>query len=478
MITQNHIIHRINLDIGAPPGTDGQRFQDMVLRILYDQILPRLGKELDALAAGSDHIRISEMNLDLGKIRKENLEEELILRLQQQLMMKLMTCTSPNGKIFRPAQEERNPGFAESPAEEQESSVKFESLTPERQMLDIFIFYLKTGQLPWYCDGSDMLPVGEAVTGALYKLSAGDRNQLKNFLAFDSKALTRLIMQYDRTVVTEILTMLLAPSAGMKMETLKKGIASLTEGEGQENFREIYITKIHFLLRSVRIDEAALSVLDKQFPWDMEQHPESKVSRNRDIPLKPKKEDKQKITGIAEAIEQAGELWLSGEGVLVTHAGLIILHPFMEYLFREFGLLEGDLFRDRESCMTAVQLLGYLATGEDGLYEYDLTLEKYLCGIGYDIPVLRKSLLTPAMKTEAANLLKAAIAHWKELKKTSPGGLRQGFLIRRGKLVAGSFGHRLLIEKASQDILLSWLPWGISLVKLPWLCEILHVEWN
>ena len=361
MTTQNHIIHRINLDIGAPPGTDGHRLQDMVLRIIYDQILPRLGKELDAMDTGSEHIRISELNLDLGGIRKENLEEELPLRLQQQLMMKLTTCTSPTGNIFRPAPEGRFTGFPETPVKEPESSVKVESLTPERQMLDIFIYYLKTGQLPWYCNGSDMLPSGEAVTVALYKLDAGERNHLKNFLAFDTKALTRLILQYDRPVVNEVLTMLLAPSAGMKMETLKKGIATLTEGEGQENIREIYIAKIHSLLRSVRIEEAALSVLEKQFlrdmeqhpesdvsrnreipmnpeeaalsvpekqfPWDMEQYPESKVSRNREIPMNPEKEDHQKITGIAEETEQAGELWLPAEGVLVTHAGLIILHP-------------------------------------------------------------------------------------------------------------------------------------------------------
>jgi hypothetical protein len=471
MTTQNHIIHRINLDIGAPPGTDGQRLQDMVLHIFNDQIFPRLGKELDAVHAGSEHIRISELNLDLGEIRKENLEEELALRVQQQLMMKLMTCTDKAGNAFLPAPAERISGVAES-------QVKAESLTPERQMLDIFIYYLKTGQLPWYCNGSDMLPAGEALAGALYRLNTGDRNQLKNFLAFDSKALARLIMQYDRPVVAEILTMLLAPSARMKMETLKKGVSTLAEGAGKENIREIYITKILHLLNSARIDVASLTVEEKQFPLNQEQRKESKMFHKRDILLNPEQEDLQEITGIPERKEEHREPSLSEEGVQVTHAGLIILHPFVEYLFREFGLLEGDQFREEKSRMTAVQLLGYLATGEGDLYEYDLTLEKYLCGIGYDIPVLRKSLLTQAMKTEAGNLLKAAIAHWKELKKTSPDGLRQGFLIRRGKLVAGSFGHRLLIEKASQDILLSWLPWGISLIKLPWLSDVLHVEWN
>jgi len=471
MTTQNHIIHRINLHIEAPPGIDGHRLQDMVLHIINDQIFPRLEKELDTVHEGSEHIRISELNLDLGEIRKEDLEEELALRVQQQLMMKLMTCTELAGNTFRPATEGRIAGFPESP-------VKAESLTPERQMLEIMIHFLRTGRLPWFCDGSDMLPSGEAIAGALYKLNAGERNQLKNLLSFDSASLTRLLLQYDRPVVIEILTMLLAPSARMKMETLKKGVSALTDGAVQENIREIFITKILHLLNSARIEEATLSLAEKQFLSDLEQLPESKILQNKEIPLKPGQEDLPEITFVRQRKEQAREQSLSEEGVLVTHAGLIILHPFLEYLFREFDLLESDQFRGMESRLTALQLLGYLATGEDDLYEYALLLEKYLCGIGDDIPVLRKSLLTPAMKTEAGNLLMAAISHWKELKKTSPDGLRQGFLVRRGRLVTGTFGHRLLIEKASQDILLSWLPWGISLVKLPWLSEALHVEWN
>lgn len=573
MTTQNHIIHRINLDIGAPPGTDGHRLQDMVLHILNDTILPRLGKEIDALDTGSEHIRISELNLDLGEIRKENLEEELPIRLQQQLMLKIMTCTGTAGNPFRPEQAGRVTVFPEIPAEEPERSIKAEILAPERLMLDIIIYYLKTGQLPWYCDGSEMLPSGEAITGALYKLNAGERNQLKNSLAFDNEALTRLILQYDLTVVNEVLTLLLAPTAGMKMETLKKAVATLTEGAAltiaekqipsdQQQFPEskiLHLRNIPFkpelenlpeitdsrdrkeqpadkpgtstdllknfltfdndaltrlylqfdrtVVNEVRsillapaadmkmtilkkgvsplMEGAALTAAEKQIPSEQQQFQESKIHPHKDLPLNPQMEDPPEITDSQKRKEQVADKPepspyhpLPAEGVLVTHAGLIILHPFVEYLFREFGMLEGDRFRDGESRLTAVQLLGYLATGEDDLYEYDLLLEKYLCGVGYDIPLRRKSLLTPAMKTEAGNLLNAAISHWKKLKNTSPDGLRQGFLVRRGKLAAGTFGHRLLVEKAPQDLLLSWLPWGISLIKLPWLSDVLHVEWN
>ncbi|MFZ5429318.1 MAG: contractile injection system tape measure protein [Bacteroidota bacterium] len=485
MTVYNHIIHRINLDIEAPPGTDGHRLQDRVLHILYDQILPEIGKELDELDLAGRHIRIGELNLDLGDMGDAGLEEELPLKMRQQLFMRIKAFSGRTEDTLLKTPESRLPSLSGPIPREQDDTVHAESLTPERQMLDILIHYLKTGQLPWYCDGSSMAPAGQAVTGALYKLDAGDRDRLKNLLSFDSKALSRLILQYDSPVAGEVLTLLLAPSAGMKMDTLKKGVAKLTKKAALAATPEVYLHKIGQLLKSPRFSEAALEVREKEMPSGLDTQPLHHRLAGEGDKLKKKPDLLQENSGTREKLERHADHpepvrgdELPEEGLLVTHAGLILLHPFLEYFFREFGLLEGDRFRDGKSRLTAAQMLGYLATGEDNLYEYDLLFEKYLCGISRDTPVLRKSLLTAEMKRESGNLLKAVIRHWKELKNTSPDGLRQGFLIRRGKLVTGSFGHRLLVEKATQDILLSWLPWGIGVIKLPWLSEIMHVEWN
>jgi hypothetical protein len=166
------------------------------------------------------------------------------------------------------------------------------------------------------------------------------------------------------------------------------------------------------------------------------------------------------------------------DGIFVQHAGLVLLHPFLEYFFREFKLLMDQKFVNGKAQTIAIHLLHYLATGQENPMEYELLFEKYFCGWDLDKPVPRRVKLSKAMKTESEKLLNAAIGHWKALKKTSPNGLREGFLQREGKLVLDDFQHRLIVEGSSTDVLLSSLPWGYGMIKLPWLAPILIVDWN
>jgi len=82
------------------------------------------------------------------------------------------------------------------------------------------------------------------------------------------------------------------------------------------------------------------------------------------------------------------------------------------------------------------------------------------------------------MLDEGDNMLRTVIKYWKALKNTSPGGLREAFLIRNGKLIEAEQPARLIVERMDLDILLSSLPWGIGVVKLPWMNEPFYVEWQ
>jgi hypothetical protein len=108
--------------------------------------------------------------------------------------------------------------------------------------------------------------------------------------------------------------------------------------------------------------------------------------------------------------------------------------------------------------------------------EYELIMEKFLCGAYIHQPIARFENLTEAMKEESDQLLNAVIDHWKVLKKTSPDGLREGFLQRRGKLISGN-RKKIIIENAAIDILLDHLPWNYSIIALPWLQNILYADW-
>lgn len=166
-------------------------------------------------------------------------------------------------------------------------------------------------------------------------------------------------------------------------------------------------------------------------------------------------------------------------GLYVIQAGLVLLHPFIRFYLEAVGLLDGELFRDESAQQTAIYLLYYLATKQTDAPEYELVLPKLLCGWPLNQPVVRGLDLPSAALEEGENLLQTAIAYWQTLKSTSPDGLREGFLQRQGKLTrSGDSNWKLQVEQQAIDILLGSLPWGLSMVKLPWMDELLIVEWN
>ncbi|OYU84394.1 MAG: hypothetical protein CFE45_25930, partial [Burkholderiales bacterium PBB5] len=78
---------------------------------------------------------------------------------------------------------------------------------------------------------------------------------------------------------------------------------------------------------------------------------------------------------------------------------------------------------------------------------------------------------------EVAALLAAVRQHWAALSGTGIDGLRLSFLQRRGLLRRTDGAWQLHVQAEPFDVLLELLPWGISLVKLPWMPQPLMVAW-
>lgn len=168
------------------------------------------------------------------------------------------------------------------------------------------------------------------------------------------------------------------------------------------------------------------------------------------------------------------------DAYFVHNGGLVLLGQFLPELFRLTNLLDGNDFCDEAARHKAIHLLQYLATGDTEAYEYDLLLNKLLCHQPLGRPVPRWVPLADADLAQADALLGTAIQHWSVLRNTSAAGLRETFLQRPGKLSAApDGGWRLHVERRTVDILLDRLPmgWGYSVVRLPWLPELIYVEW-
>jgi hypothetical protein len=168
-------------------------------------------------------------------------------------------------------------------------------------------------------------------------------------------------------------------------------------------------------------------------------------------------------------------------GLLLPMAGLVLLHPFLPRLLQGLGLaMPGTAMRPLsvDSLQRALPLLHALATGGDEVQEFELGGAKLLLGLDPGRPLsFALQPASPPERTEADALLDAAIGHWPALRGTGREGLRTSFLQRRGLLRRGDGGPVLTLQSEPFDLLLNTLPWGLGLVKLPWMPEPLHVEW-
>ncbi|WP_437971298.1 contractile injection system tape measure protein [Sorangium sp. So ce260] len=166
-------------------------------------------------------------------------------------------------------------------------------------------------------------------------------------------------------------------------------------------------------------------------------------------------------------------------GLVASCAGLSLAHPFLARFFESTGLKRpGEPGLAPSALPRAAALLYFLATGEEEAYEFELGYLKVLLGAPPEAPLsVAAGLLTERDREEAEGLLKSVVGHWRALKSTSVRGLRASFLQRRGLLSEQDQGFRLRVEPAPFDVLLGQLPWGISVVKLPWMKKPIFTEW-
>jgi hypothetical protein len=166
--------------------------------------------------------------------------------------------------------------------------------------------------------------------------------------------------------------------------------------------------------------------------------------------------------------------------LFVSGAGIVLLHPYLAMFFRELGLLTatGKDFGDRAAREKALQLCHWLVTGSVTCGEQDTTLYKLLCSWPEGAVPQTDHELPVAWLEAGEELLRAVIRNWAKLGETSPAALREAFLQREGKIGQDTMGYHLRVEQRGTDVLLDYLPWGIGIVKLPWMPKLLRVEWT
>ena len=469
-----HIIRQQYLDVelrGAE--SDALQLTRRLPGFFHDSLAPALERILERVAAPGEHLYIERLEIDAGDLTLEAMEHELVETVTRSLVQAIRDRIA--------SVDLSSPQSGDSPIHRRSQPQKLE---------EAFLYFLNTGTLPW----TFRLPEGSSLEQVLLDswLEAAKSGTASHFkiasvlsLLASPTVRARLTRQFSQIFLVELFSLLSpeglqaldevfqilrreAPS-GLDRKAFERQIweTAFTAVAGGRSLpaRELVHLSFQSLSNSSPRHAAMAKLLESHWPG---------ITASE-----AKRIDRAESSSAVEPLmdhADAGEPLDVREGIYIDNAGLVLLHPFLPQFFGALGVAsENKLLKpDRALC-----LLNYLATGQTVAPEYELILPKILCKVPLEVPVESNVELTTAELEESLALLEAVIRHWEALRNTSPDGLRGTFLLRSGKVSLRGDGDWLLqVESKGYDILLDQLPWGISMIKLPWMEKIMWVEWG
>jgi hypothetical protein len=485
-----HIVHKQKVELHVTRQEDAVALQSRVSRLLQNELREKMEKIFETLAPEEKVIRIDKLHLDLKTINAGNFEKEF----EEHFIEALQTALS-NIKD-----------------REQKSNVAI--LSTDESLLQSFIYFLQYACLPWYNSVKKIHLLEEEI---LHHLSANEWEQFFDWLQKNyrvhPKVLQRLINQFSNQFLLKIIS----KSKVIFHEAIEEVYADLCLileaicAQKKLHSRIIlWETIFYALLDSKRSDEIEKKMLNNllkriikeytigQSAITVKKSPivktvntlivrnafESFIESLENGMIKSYCEDGEYApdeTGSLESNEKTitgkKQSHIEEDSLYVQNCGIAILHPFLETYFEDLKLVTNKQFIGEDASKRAVLLLHYLATAETEAAEFSLVLQKILCGLSLEETLPATIELSDEEITESQKVLRAVMNYWTPLKNTSIAGLQQTFLQRDGKLMRTETGWLLQVEQKTVDILLGKLPWGFSTIYLPWMDEVVHVEW-
>jgi hypothetical protein len=476
---QPHVIRRQILEIVVSGSeSDGLALQRRLPGLCEDRLLPSLDSALNRLVPGDEHWLIDRLDIDAGSLRPEVLERGLIDAVIHGVERYLREHAPPQSS---PASGTSGPIGRRSGAQ---------------RLQDALLHFLETGLLPWWFRLPPGMTLEALIRESWHAGSVG--GQPRDFAAAVTDAIAsatvraRLVRQFSPEFLGTLLGGLGAECASAVRDALEELTEAGIAADGLETFSD-QLWQTAFLMGASgerpTADAVVVETLRRNaFAAEWRSRLPLRFARlwpggaaarelhdrsSHGVPDIRKPTARVPARG-APRDEAAPRIDLD-EGVYINCAGIVLLHPFLERLFEGVGVArDGKLLEpDRALC-----LMHFLATGQRVAPEYDLLLPKLLCNVPPETPVDARIALTPVEEEEAAALLAAVVRHWDALGDTSADGLRGTFLVRPGRLSRRDGADVLQVEERSVDVLLDRLPWGISVMQLPWMERPLWVEWR
>lgn len=514
MAEEKHIIKKAIVEIYVPSANSAMDLQNKTMSFFKEKICPLIEKIVAKYSNEGETIRIDKLELDFENFNPQNSNDTELRKLEQQIEEKLVKLIT----------EEQKNNFSG------ETVTDVKKIPKEKADEELFIHLLRTGSLPWWAKTEQSISL-EALAQKILAKSSGSiikelsaairisavRKRVANKLSSESvekiialafsssadflkyvreilnvtkddfpfsenirKELYEYILKYpvsssytmqlfiagfikeknDLSLAEKLYKLSNINSSDKTAETIKQGIADTDEHFSNQIKKMFNVKDVKLFFSSEENNEVK----------------EKTVTEQKTNVLRPN--NKKDLINEEDFSHEQIELYEETGDYFIKNSGMIILAPYLSALFTELDLCDGKTFISEEAKERAVYLLQYLATGkEEDFEEHEMVLNKILCGVEIGAPLTLQFIISEKEKEECLGLLQAVATNWPALKGTSGEGMRDTFFMRDGILEQQSNGWNLKIEKTTIDILLDKLPWGISILQMPWSKEMIFVEW-
>lgn len=515
MANGRHIIRKTVIELSVARHEDGFKAQTEAANYFKEKIVPMLEKLMDEISPDDQTLRLEKLELDLDKFILRHPNDEALRKLETDLRQKL-------GQQIKEAPLESDLPFTS----------RTKKIPAEKNREELFFYLLQNGVLPWWTSVEERVTLVELAQSILANPSAHFRSGLIKTLSL-KPARQRILHRLPAKLAQQILEVVSEPALLAFYEELAVYFEELLPGHSDIHDRLMefalkssaiaFFNADHFTVRFVRslndfaivkqLYEAMRSEATKELGTTVKQamaennhfylgrvkrlfseedaaahfetkQKENKQERSKEEKIPPPERAADRSGSINNKTPEDEELLLEN-GPLpkeydfhIANAGLVILGAYLPAFFKELKLVEETKFVSEEAAQRAAYLLQRLCLGAQETYEeHEMVLNKILCGLDVYEPLTLDFHITEKEEDECVQLLNAVAANWTALKGTSGESMREAFFKREGVLEQQANGWNLKVEKTTIDILLDKLPWGISIIRMPWSEAMIFVNW-
>lgn len=495
----NHIIHKQEVILNVESIDNAFDYQNTVSNLFANGLTALIEKALDEADTQGTVTRINKLELDLGEISTASFNNDFKERLIQQLKDSLLTIHNKKDIDI--------------------------SVTKKSQSIkEGFIYFIENGRLPWYIQAKDIAAFETLIFDGWNET---DWKQITDWLQqnapFNYSIIERLAWQFSsefhKQIIAVVLNVNIEDNTWQSLSDDLKLIYNrfeLTKASpaikmfdlifNQDKYfslNELIATQLHDVFSTATNQLSAdeqnilagelktnlVTIIVKNFyladekQISLKQIDPKELLQIDEMRLKATTvpdEEELAVVKKDEALPKKQKAIKKDEAedvLFVDNCGIVLLHPFLQSYFDGLLLTENRKFISDEAQKRAALLLYYLCTGLTEVAEFNLILQKVLCGLNLEESLPSTIILLQDEIDESEKLLQSVINYWPPLKNTSIEGLRTTFLQRKGKLANTYTGWQLTVEQKTVDILINKLPWGFSTIQLPWMNSVLNVEW-